>query len=284
MIKSVPNRDEEYFAAQATHAYFKVNAQRAIGELPEKESTKAAAAIARLNEPDASVFLDAGCSSGHLLKSLLTAGLEVKKYVGVDLDEPAIAMARSTWAKSPEVESSFHVASVSEMPLEDQSVDVSISLNVLEHMRSVRPTLDELIRVTRRLIIIRTSVWESTYIIQEVRNSQDWRGDNTTYSELPPPEEELNADGDPREFVYQNMWGRSYLEAQIQRVSPGASMLIEPDVLFTAEALESDIGKTGLPCAAKVVNGRQVVGPLSLPHCWILIRLDGGQIISAAEL
>lgn len=277
MIESVPNRDEEYFAAQATHAYFQVNAQRAIGNLPEKESTKAAASIAQRNAPDASVFLDAGCSAGHLLRSLDNAGLSVREYVGIDLDQPAVEAARGVWQTDPSRRVSFHVASISQMPLEDESIDVSISLNVLEHLRSLRPALDELIRVTRRLVILRTSVWHSTYIIQEVRNSSDWAGSHATYADLPEPSDELDDDGRPHDFVYQNMWGREYLQAQVKRINPNARVLVERDTMFSPEALRRDTEATGLPLAAKVDEGHQIVGPLVLPHCWVLISLDGAE-------
>lgn len=268
--------DEAYFAAQATRSYYRINADRARGVLAEKESTKAAASIALRNAPDATTFLDAGCSSGHLLRSLLAAGLPVRHYVGIDLDEPAIESAQAIWGSQDSVDTTFSVSSVSSIPLGDSSVDVAISLNVLEHMRSLRPTLDELMRVTRRLVILRTSIWHHTYIIQEVRNAAQWSGDNTTYAELPAPAEELSIDGDPRNFVYQNMWGQDYLSAQVQQIDAGARLVIRPDTMYSSEELQRDASSTGLPNAAQVINGQQVVGPLILPHCWVLIRLDDG--------
>lgn len=267
--------DEEYFAAQATNSYFRVNAERARGRLPEKQSTKAAASLVRHNVAGARSVVDAGCSAGHLLRSLQLAGLPIQRYVGVDLDVPAIEAARSIYAFESSGEFSFEVASVTDLPLDDKSVDVSISLNVLEHMRSPVATLSELIRVTRHLVVLRTSVTDRTYIIQEVRNSELWAGSNTTYATLPPPAEELGPDGAPRQFVYQNMWGQPYLEWQIKALDAGARVLIAEDTLFSPEAILEDTRLTGLPHAAKATGHQQIVGPLILPHCWVLIGLGG---------
>lgn len=269
--------DVAYFHAQATGSYFLVNAERSRGRLPEKESTKAAASIAQHNAPGAKTFLDAGCSAGHLLRSLKFAGLAVERYVGVDLDEPAIVAAREIYESEEAGEVSFEVASVSDLPLPDNTVDVSISLNVLEHMKAPGPTLSELIRVTKQLVIVRTSVADRTYIIQEVRNSELWAGANATYAELPPPGDELGPDGEPRQFVYQNMWGSPYLLSTISRIVPNARILIVEDTFFSADAIREDNRLTGLPHAAVVSGRQQIVGPLILPHCWVLIGLNGLQ-------
>lgn len=267
--------DELYFPAQATNSYFLVNAERARGRLPEKESTKAAATIVRHNLPDAASFVDAGCSAGHLLRSLLSADLPVQRYVGIDLDAPAIELARSIYAAEWAGDAAFEVASVTELPIGDKTVDVSISLNVLEHMKSPVITLSELIRVTRHLIVLRTSVTDRTYIIQEVRNSKLWAGPNATYVPLPEPADELAPDGKPHKFVYQNMWGQDYLEAQIKGLEADCNVLISEDTLFSAEAIREDNELTGLPNAAVATGNQQIVGPLILPHCWVLIGLDG---------
>lgn len=269
------DNDRAYFSAQATSSYFAVNADRARGLLPEKESTKAAAAIVVHNLPSASTFLDAGCSAGHLLKSLVSAGLPVKAYTGIDLDEPAIRSARDIYANEAFCAVNFEVASVTDMPVDTGAVEVAISLNVLEHMKSPIATMAELMRIASKLIVIRTSVRDSTYIIQEVRNSDMWTGVNSTYSELPPPSHELTEQGEALQFVYQNMWGRGYLEAQIARLNPGAQVVIVEDTLFSADAIRADNQLTGLPNAALATGHDQVVGPLILPHCWVLIGVNG---------
>jgi SAM-dependent methyltransferase len=87
--------------------------------------------------------LDAACGEGygsHLLKA--TAA----DVIGVDLSEQAVGHARSKYADS---NLSFRQANVTHLPLEDDSVDVVVSFETLEHLSEQDEMLAEFRRVMR---------------------------------------------------------------------------------------------------------------------------------------
>ena len=89
--------------------------------------------------------LDAGCGEGYGLAMLRAAGAD--RVVGVDLDVPTVAHARARYAATdPGIE--VVAAELREVPLPDDAVAVSVSLQVIEHLHDIPGYLAELIRVT----------------------------------------------------------------------------------------------------------------------------------------
>lgn len=90
--------------------------------------------------------LDAGCGEGYGLAVLAEAG--AARVVGVDLDAATVAHARATYAADdPRIE--VHAAELKALPLDDAEVDLTVSLQVIEHVWDVPGTLASLARVTR---------------------------------------------------------------------------------------------------------------------------------------
>ncbi|MCC5949574.1 MAG: class I SAM-dependent methyltransferase [Nitriliruptoraceae bacterium] len=90
--------------------------------------------------------LDAGCGEGYGLALLADAG--ASRVVGVDLDPLTVAHARRRYAEAdPRIE--VHVAEFGALPLEPASVDVTVSLQVIEHVWDVPGYLAVLAQVTR---------------------------------------------------------------------------------------------------------------------------------------
>lgn len=87
--------------------------------------------------------LDAGCGTGGVLRWLIDEG-RVGRAVGVDVASAAIDLARE---RVPEAE--LHVAPVRALPLEDESFDLVVSNDVLQHVfdHEVVESLRELRRV-----------------------------------------------------------------------------------------------------------------------------------------
>jgi SAM-dependent methyltransferase len=95
--------------------------------------------------PGATV-LDAGCGEGYGLTVLAAAG--AARVVGVDLDAPTVAHARASYAADdPRIE--VHRAELKDLPLADAEVELTVSLQVIEHVWDVPGTLASLARVTR---------------------------------------------------------------------------------------------------------------------------------------
>jgi SAM-dependent methyltransferase len=87
--------------------------------------------------------LDAGCGNGYGLAILQAAG--PARLVGVDIAEDAVARARSEVGDSTEVVQ----GDVRDLPFEDDSFDVVVCFEVIEHIEGQDEALVELRRVLR---------------------------------------------------------------------------------------------------------------------------------------
>ncbi len=93
--------------------------------------------------------LDAGCGPGILMQLLAEFGLDV---TGVDHSDAAQALA------DPEIKSRIHVAELKELPFSDDSFDLVICREVLEHipLRDYLTVIGELRRVSSRYVYVTT--------------------------------------------------------------------------------------------------------------------------------
>ena len=92
-------------------------------------------------------LLDAGCGEGMTLRQL-TDQLP-SRVTAFDIDPVCVEYARQGF---PAVD--FCVADITELPFEDKSFDLSIALEVLEHLPEPGKGLEELLRTTRSHIIL----------------------------------------------------------------------------------------------------------------------------------
>lgn len=121
-------------------------------------------------------ILDAGCAKGRFSKALVKMGA---KITGIDLAEEFISIAKENVPSSE-----FQVASITDIPFEDNTFDGVFCLEVLEHIPDTEKAISEMIRVLRpggKIIIIDKNILslDSKYlfiptyiykIIQECRN------------------------------------------------------------------------------------------------------------------
>jgi SAM-dependent methyltransferase len=96
-------------------------------------------AIARLGLPAHADILDAGCGSGRNMVELARLGT----VTGVELSHTSVQLARERDAGAV-VE-----GSVMDMPLDDATFDLTVSLDVIEHLEDDIGALSELRRVTK---------------------------------------------------------------------------------------------------------------------------------------
>lgn len=87
------------------------------------------------------VVLDAGCGEGYGVAML--AGV-AQGAVGVDLDAPTIAHARASYPGADFVE-----GNLVDLPVDDASVDLVVSFQVIEHLWDIPAYLAEIARVLR---------------------------------------------------------------------------------------------------------------------------------------
>jgi SAM-dependent methyltransferase len=97
----------------------------------------------KLGPAQPEVVLDAGCSSGYLLEDLRRE-LPTASLVGVDLIAGGLRRAHLLVP-----DAKLLLADVCDLPIEDESVDVALSANLLEHVPDDAGALAELHRVLR---------------------------------------------------------------------------------------------------------------------------------------
>jgi SAM-dependent methyltransferase len=86
--------------------------------------------------------LDVACGEGYGAALLARGAAHV---TGVDVSEQAIAHARAAYAALGNVR--FEIASCTQLPLPDESIDLAVSFETLEHIAPQEKFLDELARV-----------------------------------------------------------------------------------------------------------------------------------------
>ena len=120
-------------------------------------------------------LLDAGCAKGRFSKALADMGAIL---TGIDPSEKFIATARENVPKAE-----FKIASVTDIPYEDNHFDGVLCLEVLEHVPDTEKAISEMVRVLKpggKIIIIDKNILslEPLYLmptflykkIQEYRN------------------------------------------------------------------------------------------------------------------
>jgi ubiquinone/menaquinone biosynthesis C-methylase UbiE len=104
----------------------------------EVDSVEVQAVVA---DVPAGVALDAACGTGRHSAYLRARGFEV---IGVDANRSMLAVAET---KVPDGD--FRLGDLSELPVEDRSVDVVVCSLALTHVRRLHPVLSEFARVVR---------------------------------------------------------------------------------------------------------------------------------------
>ncbi len=96
------------------------------------------------------IIADVGCERGHILSQIYRNCPKVGKLYGIDLSKHAISEAKDLaewdgWKNKAE----FLCCDAREIAMPDNSVDVAISSNVLEHLPDPQKGFDELLRITK---------------------------------------------------------------------------------------------------------------------------------------
>lgn len=114
-----------------------------------------------LDEIDYSSVLDAGCGEGYICEHIYQAGVltgNSKFIVGTDISEEVIDTAKRN---NPSI--LFKTNSIYQMDEKNNSFDLVIAMEVLEHLQNPNAALDELFRIT------------SKYVLLSVPNEPIWR-------------------------------------------------------------------------------------------------------------
>ena len=255
--------DENY---SSHYSLAELHFNRAIGKAPEMESSKAMAKLISKNYNNGDSIADIGCSAGHYLFSIRKelANKEVN-YTGVEFHDLLLSKAQEAW--NGDNFAKFRKGSIFEIPASDKEFDITFCSNLLMHLPTIVKPLQELIRITRKKLLIRTYIGTKSFKIQEVKNNSFWPGTEIA------PANEFNDDGVPMLFEYENIWSKDYFESVVRRFAPTANIKFIKDDLYDIKAIE-ETAKTGnLPNPTRTLGEWQIFDYILLPYHFIEIEI-----------
>ena len=263
----------DYLQGQVFDSYSNYNLERLLGKKPEKESSKAVVELIKSETKNGDNIIEVGSSVGHLMRTLDKLNKNIS-YSGIDIDEFAISkgneISKSTKFKNIDFRG-LQIGKVDNIPFPDDSFDISICLNVLEHVNNPIPGIKELIRTTKRLIIIRTLVSDQTFIVKESRNLEHLSL-GYQHLQLPSPKNEIDNVGEPKVFAYQNIYGKSFLNENLGDIESIKSYQIFEDNMWDEKEYLKDSSVNSLFRRTEVINGAQTRGNFIDTNFWIIIK------------
>ena len=203
----------------------KIYFDRATGKSPEMEVSKAIASILKPKIKSGNKLLDVGCACGHYYRSIKK---RVKKnffYTGTDPYEIFLDKAKIAWKNDTNV--NFLKGNIYKLPFKKNQFDLTICSNVFIHLNKIKKPLQELLRVTKGTIIIRTVVYDVSYKVQLVYNNKWWK--NTDVK----PKDEFDINGNPRAYSYFNILSKDFLEGSIKDINKKAKVTFIKDNFFS---------------------------------------------------
>ena len=133
--------DDKWKVWDRDDGYGEVLYKRAVGELPEMESSKKIARILKKYITKNESVLDVGCGAGHYLKSLRREIGNSFAYLGIDATPDYINQAKKAFENDGK--SYFMRADIYDIKLPDNSYDIVMCNNVLLHLPSINKPLSE---------------------------------------------------------------------------------------------------------------------------------------------
>lgn len=250
-IKGFFEKDKEY------GLYFY---KRSIGKLPEMFSAIALSELLRKFYKKGMKILDVACGTGHYLRSFRKRIDPEIDYFGIDSTSNYIRLAKKAFNKKI-----FKKGDIEKIPFNNNEFDVVMANNIILHMPpDPIKSLSELIRVSRKYVIVRTVFGERNYIIQEVSSKKDFCR-NATDSDS---EKLFDKKGVPLLFNYFNIYTEDYFRSAIKSIVPKCKLKIIRDISFKPFDNRRLTRNTG----TRVINGIQVSGSLLLDWRFIVIE------------
>ena len=242
------------------NVYFK----RAIGKFPEMETSKAMAKILNKEVIKGDKILDVGCASGHFLRSLNRVIKKKFLYTGLDPYEIFLKKARLAWKKNENA--NFLKGNIYNLPIKKNEFDISYSSNVFIHLNNIEKPLRELLRVTKKVVVIRTVLYDVSYKIQLVYNNKWWKNINVK------PENEFDNKGNPRAYSFFNIHSKDYFLSLIKKINKNAFVEIIKNNFFMKKNISKSVKNEKRPLATRIINGEQFSGCIMQPHYFVIIR------------
>ncbi len=190
--------------------------KRAVGELPEMESSKALAKVVKELVEDDDLIIDVGCGSGHYLRSLDNKIEKNFRYNGIDqtayyIERAGEAFSNDSNVNAKRLETKFSVGDIFNLPVQDNTAEIVMCNNVLLHLPSIEKPISELIRISKKYVVIRMLLGVSSFRIKQIESP-----------------EEYDEAGEPLNFHYYNIYSENYLREMLSK-HPGLEISIMED-------------------------------------------------------
>tara|TARA_S200000501_G_scaffold373624_1_gene421167 strand:+ start:450 stop:1244 length:795 start_codon:yes stop_codon:yes gene_type:complete len=252
----------EEYATNKNNAQVYFN--RAIGKSPEMEVSKSLSKIISNMVSRDEKILDVGCATGHFYRSLKKRIKKKFFYTGCDPYEIFLKLGRKAWKNEKNV--NLIKGNIYDLPFNDKSFDIVFSSNVLLHLPEISKPLRELLRVTRKKLILRTVVYDVSYKIQLVHNNKWFKPTNVK------PENEFDKNGNPRSFAFFNIHSFDYLTSILKKLSPKSKIKFIKDDKFSRKNISKSSKKEKRPLATKIIGNEQFSGAIMQPHYFVIIQ------------
>jgi ubiquinone/menaquinone biosynthesis C-methylase UbiE len=237
--------------------------KRATGELPEMESSKAIAKLLKGSILKNYRVLDAGCGSGHYLRSLINAGICDFSYTGCDITKKYIQFAKKVnWENNNKINILFENKDLENLSYDNDSFDVTYCSNVILHLKNPSKALYNLSRVTKKKLFLRTLIGKKNYIIKELNN--------TTKNFKKDYDLELN-----NKFCYYNIFSIEQIKYWMQQAKKKYKLVFFRDEDFSIKNInQSREFPQNLNVNTNIIQNKQFNGPLLLDWHFIVINFQ----------
>lgn len=204
-------------------------------------------------------LLDVGCGAGHYLRSLRERIDKNICYTGIDATQQYIDLAQKAHGSCAD----FKVGSVYSIPVETEFANITTCINLLLHLPpNPVKAFEELLRVTKDTLIIRTAFGERNYIIQEVRTDSDYS------STVLEDQQIFDAQGKPVRWNYFNLYTQDYVRKLLNELEPRAEILFIKDTFFPDFDNRDRLGGT----ATWAKNGQQISGNILVDFRFVIVK------------
>lgn len=221
--------------------------KRATGELPEMESTKQLVKLmGTMYHPNMRV-LDVGCNTGHYLRGLRRID-ESLSYTGVDAHQAYISQAKKIFAADSHAK--FFIKDIFKPLFPRDKYDIVFCCNVLLHLPDFRQPIKNLLVSTKKVCFIRTLLGDYTTIV---------------YRAIKP---NLQSNGLPKTFVYQNTWETNTVTSYIRKLGWKATIIKDE---FNPRVLAAEYTKLKKGQGTTVIDDHQVDGSIIFNWQWLKI-------------